>query len=238
MHWHDLAIWKVPDGRQRCRWRQEVYRLADFMNHEWKEQALEVLDHVLEHGFIDWDSGFIKGYRNTQSNELCLNYKGNSDWFCPGSMAKIAFQLLLFADTIADDPRSERMKTAAVKCARWIDRHVDSTPNGWFPRRCSPNGKTYKLTPEGGNDAFWQTRQMACLSSTASSSDPARISDFTDQIREKCGYSCRLGGIFGSINHDTYDPHENVAYSVAFHTLLPLQVAWMKKFGDSPTRHT
>ena len=28
------------------------------------------------------------------------------------------------------------------------------------------------------------------------------------------------GGIFGSINHDTYDPHENVAYSVAFRTLL------------------
>ena len=107
---------------------------------EWKEQALEVLDHVLEHGFIDWDSGFIKGYRNTQSNGFCLNYKGNSDWFCPRSMAKIAF-LLLFADTIADDPRSERMKTAAVKCARWIDRHVDSTPNGWFPRRCSPMAK-------------------------------------------------------------------------------------------------
>jgi len=30
------------------------------------------------------------------------------------------------------------------------------------------------------------------------------------------------GGIFGSINHDTYDPHENVAYSVAFRTLLPV----------------
>ena len=28
------------------------------------------------------------------------------------------------------------------------------------------------------------------------------------------------GGIFGSINHDTYDPHENVAYSVSFRTLL------------------
>jgi hypothetical protein len=29
----------------------------------------------------------------------------------------------------------------------------------------------------------------------------------------------RAGGLFGSINHDTYDPHENVAYSVAFRTL-------------------
>jgi hypothetical protein len=30
----------------------------------------------------------------------------------------------------------------------------------------------------------------------------------------------RQGGIFGSINHDTYDAHENVAYSVAFRVLL------------------
>jgi len=29
----------------------------------------------------------------------------------------------------------------------------------------------------------------------------------------------KAGGIFGSINHDTYDPHENVAYSVALRTL-------------------
>ena len=28
------------------------------------------------------------------------------------------------------------------------------------------------------------------------------------------------GGIFGSINHDTYDPHESVAYAVAFRTLM------------------
>ena len=42
--------------------------------------------------------------------------------------------------------------------------------------------------------------------------------------RRRCGRrrrsSRQAGGIFGSINHDTYDPHENVAYSVAFRTLL------------------
>jgi len=30
----------------------------------------------------------------------------------------------------------------------------------------------------------------------------------------------RAGGFFGSINQDTFDAHENVAYSVAFRTLL------------------
>ncbi|MGI6457871.1 MAG: hypothetical protein ACOX5R_19935 [bacterium] len=235
MHWHDFGDLEGPGwAANAAGGAREVYRLADFMNQpEWKEQALEVLDHVLEHGFIDWDSGFIKGYRNTQSNELCLNYKGNSDWFCPGSMAKIAFQLLLFADTIADDPRSERMKTAAVKCARWIDRHVDSTPNGWFPRRCSPNGKTYKLTPEGGNDAFWQTSADGLFILQLQTALTQRgLADYTDQIREKCGVFMQLGGIFGSINHDTYDPHENVAYSVAFRTLLPAS----RLLGDEEIR--
>ena len=42
----------------------------------------------------------------------------------------------------------------------------------------------------------------------------------------------QLGGIFGSINHDTYDPHENVAYSVAFRTLLPAS----RLLGDEEIR--
>ena len=39
-------------------------------------------------------------------------------------------------------------------------------------------------------------------------------------LRQRAAVFMRAGGIFASINHDTYDPHENVAYSVAFRTLL------------------
>ncbi|MCX8108466.1 MAG: hypothetical protein N3G20_06650, partial [Verrucomicrobiae bacterium] len=46
------------------------------------------------------------------------------------------------------------------------------------------------------------------------------LADYRDSLRTKTDVFIRSGGIFGSINHDTYDPHENVAYSVAFRTLL------------------
>jgi len=45
------------------------------------------------------------------------------------------------------------------------------------------------------------------------------LADYTDQIKAKLKVFMKLGGIFGSINHDTYDHHENVAYSIAFRVL-------------------
>src|SRR5690606_15030204 len=53
MHWHDFGDLEGPGwAANAAGGAREVYRLADFMNQpEWKEQALEVLDHVLEHGF-------------------------------------------------------------------------------------------------------------------------------------------------------------------------------------------
>ena len=43
-------------------------------------------------------TGFIRGYRETTTGKFCLNYKHNSDWFSPGSMAKMGFQLLIFSE--------------------------------------------------------------------------------------------------------------------------------------------
>ncbi len=101
---------------------------------------MQILDHVLEGGFIDEQTGFIRGYRHTVENEFCLNYRHNSDWFCPGAMAKTAFQLLIFAYQLSDNHRAEGMRRTAVHCAHWIESHIESVPNGWFPRRCTPEG--------------------------------------------------------------------------------------------------
>lgn len=46
------------------------------------------------------------------------------------------------------------------------------------------------------------------------------LSDYREALKEKTSAFIQAGGIFGSINHDTYDPHENVACSVAFRTFL------------------
>ena len=73
------------------------------------------------------------------------------------TMAKVAFQLLSFADDLGDDSRAPRMRRAAERCAEWLHRKVPETENGWFPRRMTLEGETYRKSPDGGNDPFWQT---------------------------------------------------------------------------------
>ncbi|MCG2685656.1 MAG: PEP-CTERM sorting domain-containing protein, partial [Planctomycetales bacterium] len=99
--------------------------------------------------------------------------------------------------------------------------HVEPTPNGWFPRRTTPDGKVYFKKLEGGDDAFWQTSAdgLFILQLQAALSERG-LADYRGPLKEKTAAFIRAGGIFGSINHDTYDPRENVAYAVAFRTLL------------------
>jgi hypothetical protein len=200
----------------------------------WREKALSILDHVLDHGFVDEATGFIKGYRHTVKDELVLNYKHNSDWFCPGSMAKIAFQMLLFAGELREEARglgpslvktlegrATRLERIALSTAQWCYARVPSCENGWFPRRLTPAGAIYKKTPEGGDDKFWQTSADGLFILQLWAGLKVRgLANYDQRLAEKTAIFTRAGGIFGSINHDTYDPHESVAYAVAFRTLL------------------
>ncbi|MHB1034743.1 MAG: hypothetical protein ACYC35_09320 [Pirellulales bacterium] len=225
MGWHDFGNLEGPGwAANAVGGAYEIYALGKFLGKpEWQRQALAILDHVLEGGFLDEKTGFIRGYRETTTGKFCLNYKHNSDWFCPGSMAKVAYQLLLFADELGDDPRAARMRAAAVRCAAWIDQHVEPAPNGWYPRRTTPEGKIYRKSPDGGNDPFWQTSADGLfIVQLHSALVERKLADYVPSIRAKTAAFIKAGGIFGSINHDTYDPHENVAYSVAFRTLLPV----------------
>ncbi|MCZ6793966.1 MAG: hypothetical protein O7J95_10180 [Planctomycetota bacterium] len=223
MGWHDFGHLEGPGwAANAVGGAHEIYRFGRFLGREdWMKKALSVLDHVLEGGFIDHESGVIRGYRDTVKDEICLNYKHNSDWFCPGSMAKVAFQLLVFADELSGDPRAERMRRAARRCAEWLRLRLEPVPNGWFPRRVTPSGKVYRKTPEGGNDRFWQTSADGLFIIQLQAALTRRgLGDYRAAMTEKIDVFRRAGGIFGSINHDTYDPHENVAYSIAFRTLL------------------
>ncbi len=222
MGWHDFGNLEGPGwAANAVGGAYEIHRLGGFLEKpEWKTKALAILDHVLEDEFIDGETGLIWGYRETTTGQLCLNYKHNSDWLCPGSTAKIGYQLLIFADELGDDARVPRMREAALGCARWIDRHVPAVPNGWFPRRVTLAGDVYRRSPDGGEDPFWQTSadSLFILQLQAALTDRG-LADYRAPLREKVDFFIRAGGIFGSINHDTYDPHENVAYSVAFRTL-------------------
>lgn len=223
MGWHDFGNLEGPGwAANAVGGAYEIWSLGRFLGKaDWQAKALAILDHVLEGGFIDPKTGLIHGYRETTTGKLCLNYKHNRDWFCPGSTSKVAFQLLTFADALGDDPRAPRMRKAAVQWAKWLDQHLEAVPNGWVTRRCTPEGKVYRKTPEGGNEPFWQTSAdgLFVLQLHAALTQ-RKLADYSAELKKRVAVFMRAGGLFASINHDTYDPHENVAYSVAFRTLL------------------
>ena len=221
MGWHDFGNLEGPGWAANA--VGGAYELYAFGRHirdpGLQKKALRLLDHVLENGFIDYDTGFITGYRETTTNQFCLNYQHKNNWFCPGSMAKIAYQLLIFSDLL-EEPRKTKMRQVAAKTAEWIDKNVASTPNGWYPRRCKPNGQHYPQNAYGDGDILFEKSGDGLFIIQLNTALTQRgIADYTDKIRQKVRTFMDAGGFFGSINHDTYDEHENVAYSVAFRTL-------------------
>jgi hypothetical protein len=221
MHWHDFGDLEGPGwAANAVGGAYELYCFAKYSGDEsLADKALLLLDHVLEDGFIDYETGFITGYRDTAKNEFCLNYQHKSNWFCPGSMAKIAYQLLIFSDLLESE-RKSKMRQATVKCAAWIDDNIKSTSNGWYPRRCKPNGEHYPQNAYGDGDIlFEKSADGLFIIQLNTGLTQHGLADFKDEIKQKIGVFIKAGGIFGSINHDTYDEHENVAYSVAFRVL-------------------
>jgi hypothetical protein len=223
MGWHDFGNLEGPGWAANCvggAW--ELYQMGAFLHRaDWQSNALAVLDHVLDGGFLDEHTGFIRGYRETTTGKICLNYKHNSDWFCPGSMAKVGFQLLQFADELGRDPRAGRLRAMSTRCADWLQQHLEPVPNGWFPRRVDASGKLYRKSPEGGQDPFWQTSADGLFIVQLQAALTQRgLAKYHAALKERATAFIRAGGIFGSINHDTYDPQENVAFSVACRTWL------------------
>jgi hypothetical protein len=135
-------------------------------------------------------------------------------------MAKVAYQLLIFSDLV-DKKRRDYMRVIATKMAAWIDTNIKIAPNGWYPRRSTATGEFYTHRPEGGDDPLFEKSGDGIFVIQLKTELTKRgLADYKDTIREKLTIFMESGGIFGSINHDTYDEHENVAYSVAFRTLL------------------
>jgi hypothetical protein len=221
MGWHDFGNLEGPGwAANAVGGAYELYAFGLYNKDvALQEKALRLLDHVLEAGFIDDQTGFITGYRETTTNQFCLNYQHKSNWFCPGSMAKIAYQLLIFSDLV-DGPRKAKMQGVAIKTADWISGNIRPTPNGWYPRRCKPSGEHYPQNAYGDGDILFEKSGDGLFIIQLNIALTQRgLADYGDAIRRSVKVFMDAGGIFGSINHDTYDEHESVAYSVAFRTL-------------------
>jgi hypothetical protein len=112
------------------------------------------------------------------------------------------------------------MREAAIRTAEWLNTHVESTSNGWFPRRCESNGKHYPKNAYGDSDILFQKSGDGLFIIQLYTGLTRRgLADYREIVRQKTNIFIEAGGFFGSINHDTYDEHENVAYSVAFRVL-------------------
>jgi len=220
MGWHDFGPLEGPGwAANAVGGAFELIGWARFTGRpEMERTALSVLDHVLENGFIDTSSGLIRGYRHIPRDELVLNFKHNNDWFCPGSTARVAVQMLQCADL--DGRRRGRLQAAALGYARWLDGHLRPLPGGWFPRRCTPSGAHYTQAAEGGVDRFFDASADGLFILQLWAELTAReLADYRARLAGGVKVFMEAGGIYGSINHDTYDAHENVAYACAFRIL-------------------
>jgi len=184
-------------------------------------EASGLIDHVLRDGFVRSD-GLIISYRHTVDDRLCLNFKHNDDWLCPGSMARVALQMLWAGDLLASgDPRRDLLADAAMGAAEWIADHLRDADDGWFPRRCAPDGRAYPQRPEGGREPLHDLSADGLFTIWLWAELTQRsLADYRANVRAKVEVFLERGGIYGSINHDTYDADENVAHAVAFRTLL------------------
>lgn len=184
--------------------------------------GLSLLYHVLEGGFIGED-GLIRGYRHIPTGRRFLNYmcEDRRDvWLCPGANAMIALQLLWASDE-SPEPLKTRLANAALRIAGWLRGRVKPCANGWYPRRCGPDGQSYPFNAYGSGEdpQFDHSGDGAYLLWLWIELTGRGMEDLRREIRRAADAFRAMGGAFGSINHDTYDDHENVSYSVSFHAL-------------------
>jgi len=192
-----------------------------------EEPARKLLHHAVHGGFVDAQTGFLRPYRDLSNGRYFLNYlhaERHDRWFCAGSAAKVALQYLWAADLCAGTPLGEESRACGMRLARWLRDHVEPAPNGWFPRRSYPDGKPYPFTATGDDrDPFfdgsgdglyllWLYAEMARRGEEG----------FRPRLERPLKAFLDAGGFFGSMNHDTYDRHENVCYAVAFRVLTRL----------------
>ncbi len=215
MHWHDFGDLEGPGwAANAIGGAHLLYRWGQYQSETTiQERALRLIDHVLQDGFIRAD-GFIWPYWHLGEQRFCLNYTHQNDWLCPGSLARIGVQMIECAIDLDDLLRADRLRRAAHNLANWLQHHVSLLPNGWAPRRITLDGQPFDLSPHGSPDPIYDH--------SADGLFLLHLWALTGHIEsaQKLGDAFVAGGGFwGSINHDTFDDHENVAYAVAWRTL-------------------
>ncbi len=193
----------------------------------FKDQRLRaigtsVLYHALEGGFFQ-DDGALKPYRDIPTDKRYYNYLHTDrfdTWFCPGSSAYIALQLLWASDEV-DGSLRDQLRGTALRVADWLWKNVGRCDNGWYPRRCKPDGSSFDHTAYGDakDRQFDHSGDGTFLLWLWTELTRRGYRDCLQEVKRAAQVFREIGGAFGSCNHDTYDDHENVAYSIGFRCL-------------------
>ncbi len=221
MHWHEFGDLEGPGwAANAVGGAILLYRWGAFTGDQAAHaRSLALLDHVLDDGFIT-TSGFIYPYYELAKKQFCLNYAHRDDWLSPGSLAKIGGQMLEMADLIPEDPRAVKLRSAALNLADWLNKHTPRLANGWVPRRITLEGAPFDRSPTGGPDPIFDHSADGLFLLELFSELSARgLENYRTETAALGEAFIALGGVWGSINHDTYDDHESVAYSCAFRIL-------------------
>ncbi len=193
-----------------------------FGNPRLQAIGTSVLYHALEGNFFH-DDGTMKPYRDIPSDKRYYNYLHNNrfdTWFCPGSSAYIAMQLLWASDEVSP-PLRNRLRKTALRSADWLWNNIGRCKNGWYPRRCKPDGSSYEFTAHGNakDPQFDHSGDGTFLLWLWIELTQRGYRDYSQEVKRAAHVFRDIGGAFGSCNHDTYDDHENVAYSIGFRCL-------------------
>jgi hypothetical protein len=179
-----------------------------------------LIAHTLAH-FTDVHARLQWLYRDVRSGAFSLNFKHHSDWFCPGSVARIVLQMLECAERTSVPSVQKQLRACASATAHWLTTITPTLPNGWFPRRITPQGEPYPYAAEGGNDPIFAiSGDGTHLLWMWAELTRKGLGDYRAHLRRGIEAFQKAGGFFGSVNHDTYDQQENVAYAIAFRTFL------------------
>ncbi len=221
-HWHNFGdIEGVGWAANALGAAWELYHYATFLkNEKIRDIALSIIDHALYNGFVDFGKHFVTPYRDISADKFYLNYEHQdkyNNWLCAGSQAKIAYQYLLCSDLVSDWRKKRDLELVALDVAEWVES-IELAPNGWYPRRSTVEGKAYPKTAEGDKDdpIFACSGDGLYVLQLFTEMNRREMKDYRDTIKEKTELFIQAGGFFGSINHDTYDENECVAYAEAF----------------------
>ena len=181
--------------------------------------------HAFATGFFDDPSIPIRMYRDCESGEFLDNLEGRPEYLELGHMARVGHELVALAE-VAEPEMAKAAQAVVRRLALWL-RDVELCPNGWYPRRCAPDGKIYDRAPDAFGPTplpepfpldplYDQSGAGSFVIQFLAAMYRTGWAELRKPITQGVEAFISQGGHFGSTNTDTEDLHENVSYAIAY----------------------